>query len=423
MVEIELAPEEEINDDDSEDVEKECYFRIENHKSECQKQLQQLVKCWTQDKPDLCLLSSDNQRVFTHKRLFSLHSKFLCSLLSDGQQYSSDLSVLSTPCSGASLRCLLRLLNTGVTVSDQREHLKEAGKAAKLLGIMVNCSRIKSLQIPKTDVLSYSKPQVQIKVANVKPNIIDVNNPCLDDLDILDDEIEILETVANPEVIQEFPDRKKFRTKVFTERVKSLKDSGAVIQKLIQVQEYDELPPEQLLVPKFEPMDEFAPGRMSSSQSDTSSVILMEKKTPKRKLYAEDSELREIFEEDGFQNKSARVNRVEGVSLCSVGTSGCSRSPKTNLQKELYNNCDECIKRRAEDNIKMIKQKKYFQMLKEKRAEAEKFKGQKFPCDKCDYVAALPSNLKTHQLANHDGVDFVDKYVNEYFEKNKFLIL
>ena len=53
MVEIELAPEEEIIDDDSEDVEKGYYFRIENHKSECQKQLQQLVRCWTQDKPDV----------------------------------------------------------------------------------------------------------------------------------------------------------------------------------------------------------------------------------------------------------------------------------------------------------------------------------------------------------------------------------
>ena len=93
------------------------------------------------------------------------------------------------------------------------------------------------------------------------------------------------------------------------------------------------------------------------------------------------------------------------------------------MQRELYNSCDDCVKRRVENNIKSIKQKKYFQMLKDKRAEAEQYKGQKFPCNRCDYVAAIPSNLKTHQMANHDGENFVDNYINEYFEKNKFLIL
>lgn len=80
------------------------------------------------------------------------------------------------------------------------------------------------------------------------------------------------------------------------------------------------------------------------------------------------------------------------------------------------------MKRRAEENIKSIKQRKYFEMLRDKSAE-KVLKGEKFPCDKCSYVAAHPTNLKTHKLANHEGVDFVNNYVNEYFDKNKFIIL
>ena len=80
------------------------------------------------------------------------------------------------------------------------------------------------------------------------------------------------------------------------------------------------------------------------------------------------------------------------------------------------------MKRRAEENIKSIKQRKYFEMLQDKCGK-KVLKSERFPCDKCSYVAAHPSNLKTHKLANHEGVDFVNSYVNDYFDKNKFIIL
>ena len=348
------------------------------------------------------------------------------------------------------MRLLLRLITSGVTVSFSREELRETEKIAKVLGIQLSRSIIKKLKIPCADILSYSKRPVKIKIDNIKPNMIEMRNPSVDDLDmlkILDEEIEVVDSDIsidkNP--MEEFPNTKKFRSKMFSEKIRTLKDSGLIFQKS-QRQLVCSTEDSADVQFKPEPTEEFAPGSLlsddiSSSQSDSGSVTLAERerKQTKRKLYAEDLEPKEMPE-----RKTLRLSVSDAESFSSVQRSfycaNCEcglangpgrnsvsqsspRTPNNSVQRELYNSCDDCVKRRVENNIKSIKQKKYFQMLKDKRAEAEKYKGQKFPCNRCDYVASIPSNLKTHQMANHDGENFVDKYINEYFEKNKFLIL
>lgn len=78
-------------------------------------------------------------------------------------------------------------------------------------------------------------------------------------------------------------------------------------------------------------------------------------------------------------------------------------------------------------NIQSMKTKKYLEMLREKRRSAAKARkektAQKFPCDKCDYVAARIGNLKTHKMTKHDGVMFLDHYISDYFSQNKFLVI
>ena len=336
--------------------------------------------------------------------------------------------------------------------------MRETEKIAKILGIPISRSIIKKLKIPCSDILSYSKIPVKIKIDNIKPNMIEMRNPSVDDLDILDildEEIKVVDPVIgiDRDPMEEFPNTKKFRSKDFSEKIKRLKDCGLTFQKsqreLICLTE--DSAGVKFLVPKMESSDEFGPGSLlsediSSSQSDSGSVTLAERerKQTKRKLYAEDLEPKELPERKALRlsvsdaETFSSVQRSFYCASCECGLangpggrgtqdgSACQsspRTPRTSVQRELYNSCDDCMKRRVENNIKSIKQKKYFQMLKDKRAEAEKYKGQKFPCNRCDYVAAIPSNLKTHQMANHDGENFVDKYINEYFEKNKFLIL
>ena len=100
------------------------YFRIENRdKHETEAGLRRVLREWTHARPDTCLLSSDSERVFSHRALLSLHSRLLRSSLASLEP--AELAVISVPASGRSLRNLSRLLVNGVVVSSSREDLKE----------------------------------------------------------------------------------------------------------------------------------------------------------------------------------------------------------------------------------------------------------------------------------------------------------
>ena len=372
------------------------FFRIENiDKSETEAPLQHLLSSWTRARPDTCLLSSDGQRVFTHRALLSLHSRMLSPILASLE--TKELAIISVPASGKSLRSLCRLLLNGVVVSSSREDLRETEKAAENLGIQLSRTRTQSIQIPASEVLTYCRKPVKIKTENIKSNVIDIFNPNLNVIeDILDEELQSNSDDIDFEYSnrEEFPDSRHFRSKVFTERIRSLEKSGTVFQRVRGTS---------------------TDAEDNSSFSGDSPGSISNRRGHKRKLFGGDREMPADFDPD----EEPIIN-----SHCETCTSlsSLSSSPKTELQKTLYNSCENCMKRRAEENIKSIKQRKYFEMLRDKSGE-KVLKSERFPCDKCSYVAAHPSNLKTHKLANHEGVDFVNNYVNDYFDKNKFIIL
>ena len=105
--------------------------------------------------------------------------------------------------------------------------MRETEKIAKILGIPISRSIIKKLKIPCSDILSYSKIPVKIKIDNIKPNMIEMRNPSVDDLDILDildEEIKVVDPVIgiDRDPMEEFPNTKKFRSKDFSEKIKRL---------------------------------------------------------------------------------------------------------------------------------------------------------------------------------------------------------
>ena len=386
----------------------------------------------------------------------------MCSVLKDYQPF--DLPAISVPASGMSIENLLRLLTNGVTVSTSEQELLDVEEAAKALDIELKDWNIKNISVPQSEVLNYCRAPVVLQIQNIKPNVIDMANPSLEDLSILDDEIQIVDTVIRvdnrieKEIKKDFPKTGEFATEEFKKRIKQMKEAGTNFKKrrtsiAVPTKRSASTVGEefQFVVPKLEPIcDEFAPDALmsedvTSSQSE-SSVTLAERKAPKHRLFAEDIVPKELPETP----KKNRITIEDAESMnayprfycatCECGLSGMNsprrisgdghqtgspRTPRTPVQRELYNSCEMCMKKKADDSIRSIKQKKYFQMLKQKRIESEKAKkeGLKFPCDKCDYVAAIPGNLKTHTMANHEGVQFMEDYVNDYFTKNKFLIL
>jgi hypothetical protein len=52
-----------------------------------------------------------------------------------------------------------------------------------------------------------------------------------------------------------------------------------------------------------------------------------------------------------------------------------------------------------------------------------RWRGTRFPCDQCQYVACREANLVSHKMTKHEGVMFMDIYISEYLSKNRLIIL
>ena len=52
-----------------------------------------------------------------------------------------------------------------------------------------------------------------------------------------------------------------------------------------------------------------------------------------------------------------------------------------------------------------------------------RWRGPRFPCDQCKYVACRQANLDNHKASKHEGVMFMDSYISDYFAKNKLVFI
>ena len=52
-----------------------------------------------------------------------------------------------------------------------------------------------------------------------------------------------------------------------------------------------------------------------------------------------------------------------------------------------------------------------------------RWRGPRFPCNQCKYVACRQTNLDNHKASKHDGVMFLDNYITNYFAKNKLIFI
>ena len=52
-----------------------------------------------------------------------------------------------------------------------------------------------------------------------------------------------------------------------------------------------------------------------------------------------------------------------------------------------------------------------------------RWRGPRFPCNQCKYVACREVNLINHKASKHEGVMFMDSYISDYFAKNKLVFI
>ena len=99
-----------------------------NHRS----QVKSYLGHFTDQDPDIFLVSNEGVKVGTHRIVLRLFS----TVLSDILTHSSDsVSHISLPASGPVLKNLVNTLNTGLAITKDRDELNKVAEVAELLGL------------------------------------------------------------------------------------------------------------------------------------------------------------------------------------------------------------------------------------------------------------------------------------------------
>ena len=201
------------------------------------------------------------------------------------------------------MRGLLRLLAWGVTAATSRAQLAQVEEAAHTLGVPLARRTVHCITVPESELLAYNRTPVNVQLQLIKPNTVDMTNPSLDDLDILDNEIAIVEYVdgvenGEREVLNTFPDTTGFSSTSFKNQLKTLTKLGSSVRRKrifsraepeAEVNNCNNNNQESFPVaaPKLEPDDEFAPGPLL--ESDAAAGQAGERRGARRRLYLEPS--------------------------------------------------------------------------------------------------------------------------------------
>jgi len=114
-------------------------YKLEHSGEEQKKLLSSTLQKWGNCQPDVYLVSTEGHKIYTQRILLGLNSSLIDQLLDKTSQLG-DLPGISVPASSGCLVNLLKILSTGVAISDNKLHLLEAAKAAECIGIRLeNC--------------------------------------------------------------------------------------------------------------------------------------------------------------------------------------------------------------------------------------------------------------------------------------------
>eukprot|EP00092_Neocalanus_flemingeri_P035500 GFUD01038633.1.p1 GENE.GFUD01038633.1~~GFUD01038633.1.p1 ORF type:complete len:237 (-),score=63.12 GFUD01038633.1:3-713(-) len=94
--------------------------------------LDSLKKC-SNEEPDILIITDEGNKIFTQRLLLCLHSPMVSGVLAGVP--SSVQSAMSLPVSAKALLNLLKVLTTGVVVSEASQDLVDVQEAAKMFGM------------------------------------------------------------------------------------------------------------------------------------------------------------------------------------------------------------------------------------------------------------------------------------------------
>jgi len=105
---------------------------------------------WSEEEPDLVLISCQGTMIQTHRVFIKLYSEVLSRALQD--MSADSIPSIFIPASTASLVNLLKVLSTGVSITDDKDDIVDVVSTAELMGINLQDVQIGTKRIGKDPI-------------------------------------------------------------------------------------------------------------------------------------------------------------------------------------------------------------------------------------------------------------------------------
>jgi len=110
-------------------------YKLEHVQGDHMGVLMETMHKWSNSQPDMYIISVEGHKIYTHKMLVSFYSPTLSSMLSKGS--SNDMPGISIPESSSSIVNLLKVLATGIAISNIKSDLQVVSRTAETMNIQI----------------------------------------------------------------------------------------------------------------------------------------------------------------------------------------------------------------------------------------------------------------------------------------------
>merc|ERR1712133_170586 len=140
--------------------------------------LRNIINEVTSSKPDVMLLASDGDSVWTHRMLLRMNSSMFKRVMEDVDHMESEVT-MTVPVLGRTLRTVISLLHTGEVICQNKRQYAETRKAFQILGISME-----NLQFEWNESNGNSEDDQQISKStdNVSIKLETVDDPELEEI-------------------------------------------------------------------------------------------------------------------------------------------------------------------------------------------------------------------------------------------------
>jgi len=144
-------------------------YKLEHVQGDHMGVLMETMHKWSNSQPDMYIISEEGHKIYTHKMLVSFYSPTLSSILGKGS--SNDMPGISIPESSSSIVNLLKVLATGIAISNIKSDLQVVSRTAESMNIQISNWQIgvknrgggKISKQEKKDVVKKNKKSVEKK--------------------------------------------------------------------------------------------------------------------------------------------------------------------------------------------------------------------------------------------------------------------